>query len=90
MRLSCHEVSARSSSANGSVAPSADAQPPMKGTVMARIVVQSDDYRTVLDERHVRLAEINECLRLLDRPEQGVMEAESPPTDRAGASRACK
>lgn len=47
---------------------------------MARIVVQTNDYRTVLDERHVRLADINECLCLLDRLEQAVKEAECPPT----------
>jgi hypothetical protein len=47
---------------------------------MARILVQTNDYRTVLDERHVRLADINECLCLLDRLEQAVKEAERPPT----------
>jgi len=47
---------------------------------MARILVQTNDHRTVLDERHVRLADINECLCLLDRLEQAVKEAERPPT----------
>jgi len=51
--------------------------------MMARILVQTNDYRTVLDERYIKLADINECLGLLDRLEQAVKEAERPPTRRS-------
>jgi hypothetical protein len=47
---------------------------------MARILVQTNDCRTVLDERDVRLADINERIGLLDRLEDAVKDAERPPT----------
>jgi hypothetical protein len=46
---------------------------------MARILVQTNDYRTVLDERDVQLADISDersAGSLRDRLERAVQEAE--------------
>jgi len=46
---------------------------------MARILIQTDDYRTVLDERDVQLADINDkhsAGNLLGRLEQAVRDTE--------------
>jgi hypothetical protein len=51
-----------------------------KGRTMARILVQTNDYCTVLDERDVRLADIdgeNAAGELLDRLERAIRDAES-------------
>ena len=54
---------------------------------MARIQVQTDDCRTVLDELNVQLANINNeaawCVELLDRLERAIQDSER----RRGGSR---
>ena len=47
---------------------------------MARILVQTNDCRTVLDERDVLLADLHERITLLDRLEDAVKDAERPRT----------
>lgn len=52
---------------------------------MARILVQTDDYRTVLDERDVQLADINDQRsrgNLRDRLEVAVQDADRRPAKR--------
>ncbi|HMD51809.1 MAG TPA: hypothetical protein VKG62_03780 [Solirubrobacteraceae bacterium] len=49
---------------------------------MARILVQTNDHRTVLDERDVQLTDINDaasCVGLLDRLEQAIRDSEQRP-----------
>ena len=49
---------------------------------MARITVQTDDRRTVLEERHVGVEQIRDepsASRLLDRLRRAVQDAEHPP-----------
>lgn len=56
---------------------------------MARILVQTDDRRTILDEHDVQVADINDELvasRLLDRLERAIAVAERRrPTRRIAA-----
>jgi hypothetical protein len=46
---------------------------------MARILVQTDDHRTVLEAGNVHVADINDqetCVRLLDRLERAIHDSE--------------
>jgi hypothetical protein len=51
---------------------------------MARILVQTNDYRTVLDERNVQLADINDEASnadLLERLRQAIRDSARRPRD---------
>jgi len=57
---------------------------------MARILVQTNDYRTVLDERNVQLADINDKTPnadLLERLGQAIQDSERRPSRRTPSVR---
>jgi hypothetical protein len=62
----------------------------MKGTTMARILVQTNDYRTVLDERNVQLADINDKApnaELIQRLGRAIQDSERRPSRRSRSAR---